>query len=202
MHTKLKTFVLIILIAIVSGAVYCYFNYQFWTHLRTDNFEALTEYESKNIRGFRGRQILIHKNFRPYMQRIDRYAKENGIKLIINQSYRNSKQNVRRTIVKPVQLSNHKAGFAIDFNIKFEGKKYFAKDLNRKNLGKQPKQIQDFIQAIRDDKELRWGGDFRNQDPVHIDYPLNLKNKERWLEYSKACSQDYSNAIPKWKIWK
>ncbi|WP_262910328.1 hypothetical protein [Rhodoflexus caldus] len=42
--------------------------------MRTDNFEALTEYKGDHISGLRGRQILIHKEFEPYLQKIDAYA--------------------------------------------------------------------------------------------------------------------------------
>ena len=33
---------------------------------------------------------------------------------------------------------------------------------------------------IRDDSELRWGGDFSPEDPVHIDDGLNVRDRDRW----------------------
>lgn len=198
----------ILIIMMLIGAffliafIYFYYNYQFWTHYKTTNFKTLIEYKGKNIKGFRGRQILIHRDFKKYLEQIDRYAVDNNIELIINQSYRSDKQTLSRSIVKPSKLSNHLAGFAIDFNIKSNGKMYFSSDLERKNLSKLPDNVQNFINEIRKNKELRWGGDFQRQDPIHIDCPINLISKNRWVKYSSECALDYANRIPKWKIWK
>jgi len=195
--------ILILIVVVISIAfIYFYYNFQFWTYYKTDNFETLVEYNGKNIKGLRGRQILIHKDFEKYIEQIDRYAIENNVKLIINQSYRTEKQILSRTIVEPAKLSNHFAGFAIDFNIQSNRIKYLANDLERNSLDKLPDNVQDFINDIRKNHDLRWGGDFLKEDPVHIDYPLNLKSKNRWVVSSKDCSLDYSNGIPKWKIWK
>lgn len=198
-NIKILNFTGVILLLIF---VYCYYNYQFWTHVKTHNFETLKEYKGKNIKGLRGRQILIHKDFEKHLLQIDQYAQNNDIQLIVNQSYRNDGQSLSRTIVDPGKLSNHLAGFAIDFNIKRNGKKYFSNELKRGNLNKLPQEIQNFIDNIRKDKHLRWGGDFRKEDPVHIDYPINLKNKNSWKRNSKNCISDYQNRIPVWKIWK
>ena len=199
-----KVLKILILIGVVISIafIYFYYNFQFWTNYKTDNFETLVEYNGKNIKGLRGRQILIHKEFEKCIEQIDRYAIDNNVKLIINQSYRSDKQILSRTIVEPGKLSNHFAGFAIDFNIQSKGIKYFANDLERNKLDKLPDNVQDFINDIRKNQDLRWGGDFRKEDPVHIDYPLNLKSKNRWVVSSKDCALDYSNRIPKWKIWK
>lgn len=180
---------------------YFYYNYQFWTHFKTDNFESLIEYNGQNIKGLRGTQILIHKDFEKYIDKIDNYAVKNNVELIINHSYRPDKQILNRTIVEPVKLSNHLAGFAVDFNLKNNGIKYFSKDLKRNNLNNLPSDVQNFINDIRKNKDLRWGGDFRREDPVHIDYPENLKSIDRWKESSKNCSLDYLKRIPRWKFW-
>jgi len=182
--------------------LYFYFNYQFWNHVKTGDFKTLIEYRGKNIKGFRGRQILIHENFEPYIIRVDNYAVNCNVRLIVNQGYRNDKQRLNRTVVKPVKSSNHLAGYAIDFNVKYKGLKYFADELNRDNLSNLPKEIQIFIDFIREDKDLRWGGDFKRQDPVHIDYPINSKNIAAWKKSSKLCAKDYSSSVPKWKVWK
>jgi len=106
--------------------LYCFFNYQFWTHCKTDNFKILVEYQGENIKGLRGRQILINKNFEPHLKRIDEYATKNNVELIVNQAYRNSEQTLNRAVVEPVKQSNHHAGFAIDFNVISKGIKYFS----------------------------------------------------------------------------
>ncbi|OHX65403.1 M15 family metallopeptidase [Flammeovirga pacifica] len=201
MKKKLEILFLIGVIVSITF-LYFYYNYKFWTHYKTDDFKTLIEYNGENIKGLRGRQILIHKEFEKYIEQIDRYASDNNVELIINQSYRSDKQTIRRTIVEPGKLSNHLAGFAIDFNIKSKEIKFFAKDLKRSNLSKLPDNVQNFINDIRKNKDLRWGVDFRREDPVHIDNPINLKSKNRWIEFSKNCTLDYSNKILKWKIWK
>lgn len=201
MKRILKILILIGAIFLIAF-IYFYYTCQFWTHFKTDNFETLIEYNGDNIKGLRGRQILIHKNFEKYIVQIDRYAIDNNIELIINQSYRSDKQILSRAIVEPGKLSNHLAGFAIDFNIINDGKKYFSDDLKRENLKELPNNVQNFINDIRKNEDLRWGGDFRRQDPIHIDSPINLKSKNSWKEYSSDCALDYTNRIPKWKIWK
>jgi hypothetical protein len=89
-----------------------YFKYPFWSHFKTKNFKALVEYNGSNIHGLLGRQILIHKDFKQYIEQIDKYAADNDIELIVIQSYRNENQKISRNIVKPAKLSNHLAGFA------------------------------------------------------------------------------------------
>ncbi len=193
--------IILILFILITGTLYCYYNYQFWTYLETDNFETLTEFRGKNIKGLRGTQILVHIKFKPHMIKIDKYAEKNRVELIINQSYRNSEQILNRTIVEPVKLSNHLAGFAIDFNIKYKGIKYFSEDLKRNNLSELPKNVESFINDIRQDMELRWGGDFVREDPVHIDIPINLESRESWLNYYQLCEKDYSNGVLRWKLF-
>jgi hypothetical protein len=51
----------------------------------------------------------------------------------------------------------------------FEGSLYNSKKLRPSNLDQLPEEISDFINAIRKDNELRWGGDFNTEEPVHID---------------------------------
>lgn len=183
-------------------ALYCYYKYPFWTYVRTDNFEALTEYKGNHISGLRGRQILIHKEFAPYLQKIDAYAQFHDVELIINQAYRVDGREVSRAIVEPGKLSNHLAGFAIDFNIESNGTIYFAHHLKRKKLNNLPENVQNFINSIRNDKDLRWGGDFSKDDPIHIDHPINVDNRGKWESYKIQCARDYARRIPQWKIWK
>jgi len=106
-----------ILILIVTPFLYCYLNYQFWNHLDTSQFDSLREFRSDNIRGLKGRQILVHEDYVIIMSAIEEYAKINEIFLIVTSSYRIPKNNVNGTIVDPVKNSNHYAGHAIDFNI-------------------------------------------------------------------------------------
>ena len=196
----LLTVVLIGFFSFIS--FYIYNNYHFWTHFKTDNFIALTDYNGKNISGKCGAQILIHKGFKKHIEQIDKYADANNIKLIINHSYRPKNYNLSGAIVTPAKLSNHYCGFAIDFNIKYNGKIYSSIEFEKSSWNNLPSNIHNFINDIRKNKDLRWGGDFQIKDVVHIDSPLNLKDKNKWIEFSRDCDLDYSNRIPKWKFWK
>ncbi|AWV98252.1 M15 family metallopeptidase [Arcticibacterium luteifluviistationis] len=200
MKSRLKK-VLIPLFLGFIGLCYFLFNNQFWTHLNTDNFETLAEYEGENISGLWGRQILVHKKFVPYLNKIEDLAVKNNIELTINQGYRSNKHPLLGAIVKPSKVSNHLAGFAIDFNIKHEGTTYSSKKLKRAQLVNLPKDLQNFIKDIRQEKGLRWGGDFNTQDPVHIDFPINIRNKKTWSNYARLSAIDYENASFKYQFW-
>ena len=132
MNRALKILILIGSVFLIAF-LYFYYNYQFWTHFKTDNFEKIIEYKSDNIKGDRGKQILIHKDFEKYIEQIDSYALNNNIELIINHSYRSDEQTLSSAVVTPAELSNHLAGFAVDFNIKCNGIKYHSIDLKSNN---------------------------------------------------------------------
>jgi hypothetical protein len=184
-----------------SVRYYCHNYFQFWTHLKTEQFETLREYNGENIIALLGRQILVHKDFIPRLIEIDNYAKNNNLVLTINQSYRFNGKTISRSVVKPAKFSNHHAGFAIDFNVEDDNRKYFSNDLKRSNLSKVPIGVQNFINEIRKNENLRWGGDFNREDPIHIDTPIN-SSKKKWLRYNQLCHDDFSKGVPKWKIWK
>lgn len=199
-HTILSIGVIGVLSA-AAGLLYCYFNFQFWTHYKTDNFKTLSEYRGQHIRGLFGRQILVNKAFLPYLSRVELYAKEQDILILVNQGYRYEGHEVGRSIVTPARYSNHLAGFAIDFNIKLQGKKYFAASLKKNNLKNLPVKIRNFIDRIRKDKDLRWGGDFQTSDPIHIDVPINTINKNMWNLHKSMCDQDFEKRTFKWRFW-
>jgi len=189
------------ILLLINLLIIVYNNFQFWHHLKTENFEVLTEFESDNIYGYKGNQILVNKLFVPHLERIEAHAKRNAVELIVNQSFRKEKGKVYGAVVAPVKNSNHLVGYAIDFNLKFEGKKYTAKDLRKANLKKLPTEVQSFIEFIRKDAVLRWGGDFSVEDPIHIDYPINLKNKGQFKIYKMLCNKDVNEGVPKWMFW-
>jgi hypothetical protein len=129
------------------GLIYCYFNYQFWTYYRTDNFTTLTEYKGEHVAGLFGRQILVNKAFVPYLARIDMYAKQHNMLILINQGYRYEGHGVSRSVVTPAKLSNHLAGFAIDFNIELNGKKIFCFKPQKKQSSKPACKHPEFYRA-------------------------------------------------------
>jgi hypothetical protein len=192
------TIIVAVFITALSAANWLNNNYKFWTHLNTDNFKALAEYNGRNTKGVQGRQVLVHKNFIPYMEIIDSLAGVNNLVLQINSSYRLPESKPGRSVVRQAGNSNHKAGFAIDINIIYDGQKYFYHNLKKSNLKNQPQSIQNFITAIRKEKKLRWGGNFG--DPVHIDYALNKKSPRKYKLFREVCYDDYTNAKYKWPL--
>ena len=137
----------------------------------------------------------------PHIKQLEAFAEQHNIELKVIQGYRNPGQSLQNTVVKPATKSNHFAGYAIDFNIRFKGKTYTSVDMKKRNFNELPSNIQAFFDLVRRDIDLRWGGDFYREDPVHIDSPLNEKNPEKWAGHSNSCSKDFAKAIPIWKIW-
>lgn len=190
----------------VAGFVfgYLYFFNQFWTHLDTANFTSLIEYTGESgtrIRGHRGIQILVHQEFYSLVLKMESYAVKHNLYIIITQSYRSPNKKVKDAIVTPAVRSNHLAGHAIDFNLVSRGKLFESKDMIRENRHHLPPNINDFLKAIQLDKNMRWGGDFKTQDPIHIDDELNLKDPKEWEKQFQLCFADYVAAKPKWKVW-
>ncbi|MDW7694643.1 M15 family metallopeptidase [Flammeovirgaceae bacterium SG7u.111] len=137
---------------------------------------ALVTYDNTH---FTGKQILCDIDFIPALERIHSYLVKNNIKLLITSSFRTSSR-VAGAVVTPARMSNHMAGHAIDFNIKYGPG--FTKLLryNDMKLRKFPPEANAFFEDVRKDPMLRWGGDFTPFDPIHIDDHLN-KDKDKWL---------------------
>lgn len=63
-----------------------------------------------------------------------------------------------------------------------------------KDFDELPSGVQGFLQGIRDDPDLRWGGDFvdangdADPDPVHIDDRLNLNDPDEWEARFRALN--------------
>lgn len=193
--------VLAVLLFSVAAVWYVYFHNQFYTHLNTGKMETLVAFKSEHIKGFRGQQILVHKGFEEALSRLETYAAAQHVTLVVNQSYRKQGQKVDRAVVNPASRSNHLVGYAIDVNIRYNGKKYFSEDLRRSNLDQLPAAISDFIDAVRTDKSIRWGGDFRKQDPVHFDVPINHTQPKNWTAYAERCRMEVDSAPYVWEIW-
>ncbi|MCB9361035.1 MAG: M15 family metallopeptidase [Flavobacteriales bacterium] len=149
--------------------------------LISDNSNPLNEFKASH---FVGKTITADKDFIPALNRINAYAEKNDIKIHITSSFRKT-AIVRGAIVTPAKMSNHMIGHAIDMNIRY-GDNY-SKWCNSNCLAQSylPEPIANFIQDIRNDEQLRWGGDFRKRDTVHIDDHYN-KDPEKWrLKYEQ-----------------
>ena len=143
---------------------------------------TLTEFQGDN---FQGKKVLADDLFLPELEKIDRLAGEHGVKIHVTSSFRKD-ANVKGAIVTPSKMSNHMAGHAIDMNIVFPGGWANSQYLKKSNEDNWHESVKGFIDAIRDDEHLRWGGDFRTEDPVHIDDGLNVRSKEMWKKRFEA----------------
>ena len=124
-----------------------------------------------------GKPCLIEEGFIVALDRLCFYANEFGLKLYVNSSYRNSTV-VDGAIVTPATLSNHLIGHAIDANI-VDGKTFWnSKKMEAGLTGN----VLKFIETVRKDTVLRWGGDFHEKDVVHFDDGLNIHNLVKWHE--------------------
>lgn len=128
---------------------------------------------------FEGKPAIVDADFVPHLDRIAGFAKACKLKVHVTSSLRDPEGAVRNAIVTPAKGSNHFVGHAIDMNLRADdGTFYNSRKL--KKLSAQPKAVRDFIGMVRDDPELRWGGDFTTPDVVHIDDGLNVRSPEVW----------------------
>ncbi len=126
-----------------------------------------------------GDPVVADIEFFPLLQRIAGFAEQHRLCVFVTSSTRDPELEIRGAIVTPAKRSNHFVGHAIDMNLKSEAGEFFnSKKL--KKLDQQPKDVQDFIERVRQDPDLRWGGDFRAKDVVHIDDGLNLRHPDLW----------------------
>jgi hypothetical protein len=128
-----------------------------------------------------GETVKVDLDFVPAMNRVCAYAKKFKVKVWATSSTRSLDNQVRGAIVAPASHSCHHIGHAIDMNIQFNGDLYNSKKLKRSNLDNLPTAIRNFINAIRNDQGLRWGGDFNTEDPVHIDDDFYHKQQVIYL---------------------
>ena len=132
---------------------------------------AQPEFELVTYQGgqFTGKEVQVDKDFIPALERINLYASECDIKVWVTSAIRNLNEQVNGAIVTPASRSCHHIGHAIDMNVQYQGRLYNSAALKKANHDQLPAAVTGFIQRLREDAELRWGGDFATEDPVHID---------------------------------
>lgn len=137
---------------------------------------ALQEFSSTR---FSGKKLSADIEFFPVLKRVEEYAEKADVMLYITSSFRLN-ANVQGAIVKPATRSNHMVGHAIDFNVLY-GSEY-ASWCNSTCLKQSvlPGPVAEFIALVRNDSEMRWGGDFSTPDVVHIDDGLNVRDPAAW----------------------
>lgn len=128
-----------------------------------------------------GKPLVITQPFVKYMDKIMILCYTYGVRLYITSSLRTPEQKINGAIVTPSKISNHFVGCAFDCNIyDKKGKLWTGKDLlYPKN------EIKDFIEAVKKEG-VRWGGDFKTKDPVHFDFPLNIRFPEQYKQIYSA----------------
>ena len=132
-----------------------------------------------NVR-FVGAEVLADADFFPSLDRLNDLAAAAGVEIHVTSSFRDPDRAPSGAIVPPATRSNHFIGHAIDMNVKSASGFFNSQKLKRANLAALPTEVRDFIQKVRDDPGLRWGGDFNPEDPVHIDDGLNRTDPTRW----------------------
>uniref|UniRef100_A0A914URT2 Peptidase M15C domain-containing protein n=1 Tax=Plectus sambesii TaxID=2011161 RepID=A0A914URT2_9BILA len=132
---------------------------------------------------FQGKTAQVNANFVSTIDRISSYATAAGVELYITSSFRKDTNIHGSTVVPPASKSNHMVGHAIDMNVVYSGGFCNSVCLS----GQLPAPVAAFINKIRQDPALRWGGDFSEPDVVHIDDGLNINNPDEWdREYIQA----------------
>jgi D-alanyl-D-alanine carboxypeptidase len=159
-----------------------------WSDLATNNLPGeespLVLFEGSR---FQGQPCRADVKFVPMLKRINEYAEQADVFVHVTSSFRTS-SNVKGAIVKPATRSNHMSGHAIDMNVVYDNKRKVA---NSQELGKYPavaEPVRRFIKSIIDDPGLRWGGQFKDKDTVHIDDNLN-KDMASWDKRYQAMQK-------------
>ncbi|VAW68521.1 hypothetical protein MNBD_GAMMA09-3164 [hydrothermal vent metagenome] len=136
---------------------------------------------------FTGKDVIADTDFIASLNRVNKYAGECNVKVWVTSSIRNINQQLKGAIVRPASRSCHYVGHAIDVNVLYNEVLYNSKKLRKSSFASLPDAIVKFIEFIRADKELRWGGDFNTQDPVHIDD--NLFRRQEVIYLAKLNSR-------------
>lgn len=140
---------------------------------------------------FVGKVTLVDSDFVPALEKVNKLAKDGGIKVHVTSATRQQGAAVGGAIVMPASRSNHLIGHAIDMNLVKDGKFFNSDALFKKNKSKWPAAVKNFIEGIRKDKGLRWGGDFGRQDPVHIDDAFNIKDPLGWEKKFRIIQTEF-----------
>jgi hypothetical protein len=127
-----------------------------------------------------GNELRADVDFFPLLDRLNRFAADCDVEIFVTSSTREPGRTVTGAIVPPASRSNHLIGHAIDMNVRFDGRLFDSTALKRDTLLNLPAAVREFIELVRADATLRWGGDFNPEDPVHFDDGLNRRDPALW----------------------
>jgi hypothetical protein len=139
---------------------------------------VLTVYHHARFSG--GKELIADREFFPSLDRLARFAEDCEVFIHVTSSAREPERRVSGAIVPPASRSNHLVGHAIDMNLRTASSFFNSSKLKKSKLGALPQNVRQFITLVRDDPDLRWGGDFSREDPVHIDDALNVRDRATW----------------------
>lgn len=143
--------------------------------LRGKGEPALIRFEHPHLIG---EPCMIHRDYRPAMDRLCNIAGRCDVEIFVTHSMRRLNQKLFDTVVKEAERSNHHAGSAIDMNPVYQGVWYTSELMAGTSM---PPPVVRFLNAVVDDPDLRWGGDFGvNKDRVHIDDNLVRRDPAEW----------------------
>lgn len=118
---------------------------------------------------FIGKEVRVDRDFIPSLERVNNFARDCDVRVWVTSAIRNLNDQVNGAIVPPASKSCHHIGHAIDMNVQFQGVLYNSTKLKRSAMHMLPEAVSRFLNLVRADETLRWGGDFPTEDPVHID---------------------------------
>lgn len=154
---------------------------------------VLVEYAGRN---FTGRAVVAHRAFLPALERIDRHAQAHDVLVNVTHSFRAVDADVTGAIVTPARRSNHLAGHGIDMNVMHGSPRQNCNSTCMADHPNVPEPVRGFLEAVRDDALLRWGGDFTPIDTVHIDDGLNTRDPARWEQHFEAAQASHQAGCP------
>ena len=141
---------------------------------------------------FVGEPVLAHRDFHEALRRLNGYAVESSVKIEVLHSFRKRDGWDEGVELPAHKRSNHLVGHAIDMNLIVEGQRLNSRKLLRAHWSDLPNSAKEWIQLVREDETLRWGGDFVRPDPVHIDDDLYRRQPSLWFEKLRAISESSS----------
>ena len=141
---------------------------------------------------FTGEPCMIHRDFKPSMDRIVTAAHNADVQLFVTHSVRRLDQVLEDTVVEQALRSNHHAGSGVDLNVVCDGEWFNSEKLRWGNVSghENGHSVRRFLSAVRLDDTLRWGGNFSKPDPVHFDDNLVLRDPDEWQRRVTAIREE------------
>jgi hypothetical protein len=134
---------------------------------------------------FIGEPVRADEGFVAALDTLNDLARARAVRIHVTSSLRQPGQVLANTVVEPARSSNHLVGHAIDMNLRSSSGAFNSSLLRRANHPNLPAEIRGFVEDVRA-AGLRWGGDFDQEDPVHIDDGLNVRDPDLWKRKFQA----------------